>query len=146
MSTQFISGLDAAGVGARRRAAEAPAAPRLIPASVRSRLDLLSERCGDRPGYLDAGSGEAVTWSQVARQAADWARSLAPGTVVALRAANPAAFCRAYLAGLAAGVCVAPLDPAAPPGQVGRTLDTLQAADLVVDGEEAAATLNALPG
>ena len=144
MSTQFISGLDAPGAEVRRRVAEGRAAPRLIPASVRSRLDLLSERCGDRPAYLDAGSGEAVTWSQVARQAADWARSLAPGTVVGLRAANPAAFCRAYLAGLAAGVCVAPLDPGAPPGQVDKMLDPLQAADLVVDGEEAAATLNAL--
>ena len=113
------------------------------PASaMRSRLNVLSRRFGDRPGYLDAGSGEVVTWSQVARQAAAWASCLAPGTVVGLRTAGPAAFCRAYLAGLAAGVCVAPLDPSATPSQVGRMLDTLQAADLVVDGEEAAATLD----
>jgi acyl-CoA synthetase (AMP-forming)/AMP-acid ligase II len=110
--------------------------------AIRSRLNLLSRRFGDRPGYLDAGSGEVVTWSQVARQAASWANSLAPGTVVGLRTAAPAAFCRAYLAGLAAGVCVAPIDPGAAAGQVGRALDTLQAADLVVDGEEAAATLD----
>ena len=61
---------------------------------------------------------------------------------MALRAANPAAFCRAYLAGLAAGVCVAPLDPGAAAGHVGGMLDTLQAADLVIDGEETAATLD----
>jgi oxalate---CoA ligase len=140
MSTQFISSSDAPRARIRRRVAEAP--PRTVPAPIRSRLDLLSRRCGQRPGYLDAGSGEAVTWSQVAQQAADWATSFAPGTVVALRAANPAAFCRAYLAGLAAGVCVAPLDPGAPAGHVGGMLDPLQAADLVVDGEEAAATLD----
>jgi acyl-CoA synthetase (AMP-forming)/AMP-acid ligase II len=110
---------------------------------MRARLDLLSRRFGNQPGYLDAGTGEVVTWSQVARQAAAWASCLAPGTVVGLRAAGPAAFCRAYLAGLAAGVCVAPLDPGAAPSQVGQMLDTLQAADLVVDGDEAAATLEA---
>ncbi|MCW2910673.1 MAG: Acyl-CoA synthetase (AMP-forming)/AMP-acid ligase [Actinomycetia bacterium] len=141
MSTQFISGFDAPGAGVRRHVSAAPA-PRLIPAPVQSRLSLLSRRCGDRPGYLDAGSGEVVTWSQVARQAADWARFLTPGTVVGLLAAGPAAFCRAYLAGLAAGVCVAPLDPGAAAGQAGRMLETLQAADLVVDGEDTAATVD----
>src|SRR5580693_9540721 len=75
--------------------------PTLVPASVRARLDVLAGRRGHRTGYLDAGSGEAVTWSQAARQAAEWARQLPPGTVVGLRAARPAAFCRAYLAGLA---------------------------------------------
>ena len=125
----------------RDRAASRPG-PAL---AIRSRLNLLSRRFGDQPGYLDAGSGEVVTWSQVARQAAAWASALAPGTVVGLRTAAPAAFCRAYLAGLAAGVCVAPLDPGAAASQVARALDTLQAADLVVDGEEAAATLD-VPG
>jgi acyl-CoA synthetase (AMP-forming)/AMP-acid ligase II len=113
--------------------------PALVPASVRARLDLLGRRRGHRAGYLDAGSGEAVTWSEAARQGAEWARLLPPGTVVGLRAARPAAFCRAYLAGLAAGVCVAPLDPRATPDEVAGLLDVLQAADLVVDGEEAAA-------
>jgi acyl-CoA synthetase (AMP-forming)/AMP-acid ligase II len=108
---------------------------------MRARLNLLSRRFGDQPGYLDAGTGDVVTWSQVARQAAAWASCLAPGTVVGLRAPGPAAFCCAYLAGLAAGVCVAPLDPGAAPSQVGQMLDTLQAADLVVDGEDAAAAL-----
>jgi acyl-CoA synthetase (AMP-forming)/AMP-acid ligase II len=137
MSTHFISSPAAPGAGIRRRVTGAMPGP--VQAPIRSRLDLLSRRCGDRPGYLDAGTGEAVTWSQVARQAADWARSLAPGTVVGLQAANPAAFCRAYLAGLAAGVCVAPLDPGLAAGRVGGALATLEAADLVVDSEAAAA-------
>ena len=136
MSTQFASRRGAPQTGIGPRAVPAPAS------AIRSRLNLLSRRFGDEPGYLDAGRGEAVTWSQVARQAASWADSLAPGTVVGLRTAAPAAFCRAYLAGLAAGVCVAPLDPGAAPSQVGQMLDTLQAADLVVDGEEAAAAVD----
>lgn len=110
-----------------------------VPASVRARLDVLSRRCGDRAGYLDAGSGEVVTWSQAARQAADWAALLPPGTVVPLRVTNPVAFCRAYLAGLAAGVCVAPLDPRATTGELASILGVLEAADVVIDEEEAAA-------
>jgi len=115
--------------------------PRLgarFPASVRARLELLGERCGDQAGYLDAGSGEIVTWAEAARHAAGWAQALAPSTVVALRITSPAAFCRAYLAGLAAGVCVAPIDPRATTDELASMLDVLQAADLVVDREEAA--------
>jgi oxalate---CoA ligase len=139
MTTRFISGRNAPDAGTGRRGALAPTAPLVW--AMRARLNLLSRRFGDQPGYLDAGTGDVVTWSQVARQADAWASCLAPGTVVGLRAAGPAAFCRAYLAGLAAGVCVAPLDPGAAPSQVGQMLDTLQAADLVVDGEDAAAAL-----
>jgi oxalate---CoA ligase len=113
-----------------------------ITAPVRARLDLLSRRCGDQAGYLDAGSGRVLTWSEAARQAADWAAQLAPGTVVALRAASPVAFCRAYLAGLAAGVCVAPLDPRATAEELARMLEFLEAADVVVDDEKAAAQLS----
>jgi oxalate---CoA ligase len=109
--------------------------------AVRTRLDQLSSRCGDRPGYLDAGTGRALTWSEAARQAATWADQLPPGTVVALRVASPVAFCRAYLAGLAAGVCVAPIDPRSTAEELAGMLEFLQAADVVVDDEEAAAQL-----
>ena len=115
--------------------------PTQITAPIRARLDLLSRRCGDQAGYLDAGSGRILTWSEAARQAADWAAQLAPGTVVALHVASPVAFCRAYLAGLAAGVCVAPLDPRGTAEELGRMLDYLEAADVVVDDEEGAAQL-----
>src|ERR1700683_5775114 len=89
--------------------------PALGPASVRARLDLPGGRRGYRAGYLDAGSGETVTWSEAARQGAEWALQLPPGTVVGLRAARPAAFCRAYLARLHAGGRVAPPHPLAHP-------------------------------
>jgi oxalate---CoA ligase len=112
-----------------------------INAPVRARLDLLGRRCGDRAGYIDAGTGRTLTWSEAAWQAADWAAQLRPGTVVALRVASPVAFCRAYLAGLAAGVCVAPLDPRSTAGELASMLELLQAADVVVDDEEAAAQL-----
>jgi acyl-CoA synthetase (AMP-forming)/AMP-acid ligase II len=110
----------------------------VIPVSVRSRLDSLARSCGDQAGYLDAGSGERVTWMEVARQAVSWAANLPPGTVVALRARNPAAFCRAYLAGLAAGVCVAPVDPRASVSELSGILDVLEATDIVVDNQDAA--------
>jgi acyl-CoA synthetase (AMP-forming)/AMP-acid ligase II len=105
--------------------------------SVRARLGELSRTRGGQAGYLDAGSGEIVTWDSIARQAADWAVRLPPGIVVAVRTASPAAFCRAYLAGLAAGICVAPLDPRAPAAELAGTLEALEVADLVTDDQGA---------
>ena len=113
-----------------------------IPMSVRARISALSRTRGGQAGYLDADSGEIVTWDSIARQAADWAVRLPPSIVVGVRTARPAAFCRAYLAGLAAGVCVAPLDPRAPAAELAGTLEALEAADVVVDGEEAAGELD----
>jgi oxalate---CoA ligase len=113
----------------------------VVPVSVRSRLDSLVRSDGDRAAYLDAGSGERVTWMEVARQAVSWAANLPPGAVVALRASNPAAFCRAYLAGLAAGVCVAPVDPRASASELSGILDVLEATDVVVDNPAAAGQL-----
>jgi oxalate---CoA ligase len=107
----------------------------VIPVSVRSRLDALARSCGDDAGYLDAGRNERVTWTEVARQASSWAAHLPPGTVVALQAGNPAAFCRAYLAGLAAGVCVAPVDPRASASELSGLLEALEATDIVLDNQ-----------
>jgi acyl-CoA synthetase (AMP-forming)/AMP-acid ligase II len=110
-------------------------------ATAATRLDLLGRRRGDRAGFLDAGTGSTLTWSEAARHAADWTGQLPPGTVVALHIASPLAFCCAYLAGLAAGVCVAPLDPRAPDAELAAMLELVQAADVVVDTEDAAAQL-----
>jgi oxalate---CoA ligase len=118
-----------------------PAGTGLAPDSVRARLEALASQCGGRTAYLDA-DGDSVTWEAIAVQAGDWARHLPPGTMVALRTARPAAFCGAYLAGLAAGVCVAPLDPRAPADEVAALLDLTEAADIVAD-EEAAPGLEA---
>jgi acyl-CoA synthetase (AMP-forming)/AMP-acid ligase II len=114
------------------------------PDSVSARLEALASQCGGRAAYLDAsgadGRGDSVTWAAIAAQAEDWARHIPPGTVVALRTARPAAFCRAYLAGLAAGVCLVPLDPRASAAEVAALLDLTEAAGIVAD-EEAAAGL-----
>ncbi|HEY3958188.1 MAG TPA: AMP-binding protein [Streptosporangiaceae bacterium] len=107
-----------------------------IPASVQARLDVLASTRGTRAAYLDAASGQTLTWAAIARQVADWAACLPPGTVVALRIASPAAFSRAYLAGLAAGVCVAPVDPRASADELARALGVLEAADVVVGRED----------
>jgi acyl-CoA synthetase (AMP-forming)/AMP-acid ligase II len=108
-----------------------------IPVSVRVRLEELSKVCGGRAAYLDAG-GETVCWEAIARQAADWAIFFPPGTMVALQIAGPAAFCRAYLAGLAAGVCLAPIDPRASAAEAAALLDLTEAADIVTDEASAA--------
>jgi len=126
--------------GASRPAAAAT----LIPMSVRVRLSELSRRCGSAPAYLDAGQGTLATWAGISQRAADWSRQLPPGTVVALRVADPVAFCRAYLAGLAAGVCLAPLDPRATAAELAALLDTLEAVDLVVDDPGVAGELRGL--
>jgi oxalate---CoA ligase len=122
-----------------------PAPAQQAPDSVRARLEALARQCGGRAAYLDAsgedGRGESVTWAAIAAQAQDWARRIPPGTVVALRTARPAAFCRAYLAGLAAGVCLAPLDPRASAAEVAALVDLTEAAGIVAD-EEAAAGLD----
>src|SRR5579875_568042 len=107
------------------------------PDSVRARLDVLARQAGGRAAYLAAG-GERVTWEGIAAQADDWVRHLPPGTVVALRTAEPTAFCRAYLAALAAGVCLAPLDPRSSAAEVAAMLDLTEAADLVADEAGAA--------
>ncbi|HEY2579323.1 MAG TPA: AMP-binding protein [Streptosporangiaceae bacterium] len=105
-----------------------------VPVSVKARIETLARVCGGRTAYLDTG-GEMVTWAGIAHQAAEWARCLPPGTMVALQTARPATFCRAYLAGLAAGVCLAPIDPRASAGEVAGLLDLTEAADIVTDAE-----------
>jgi oxalate---CoA ligase len=101
--------------------------------SVRSRLTLLARYRGNDPAYLDARSGEIVTWEDIGSHALDWSDQLKGVGVVGLRTNNPAVFCRAYLAALASGVCVVPIDPRATRDELGTMLDFLEVSDLVVD-------------
>ncbi|MFZ0666619.1 MAG: AMP-binding protein, partial [Acidimicrobiales bacterium] len=100
--------------------------------SVGSRLRRLAMYRGNDPAYLDANSGELVTWKAIGNHALDWSDQLKDRSVVALRTGNPAVFCRAYLAALAAGVCVVPIDPRATREEIFKTLDALEISDLVV--------------
>ena len=101
--------------------------------SVRARLMLLARYRGNDPAYLDARSGEIVTWENIGGHALDWSDQLKGVGVVGLRTNNPAVFCRAYLAALASGVCVVPIDPQATRDELGTMLDFLEVSDIVVD-------------
>lgn len=117
--------------------------PRPAPGPVGRRLAELgrsgpSRRSG--AAFVDGATGAALTWCQLDRVAA--AHPCPPGRLVALSLAEPLDFARAYLAGLAAGVAVAPVDPRATPGELARQLSVLGVADVVVDpGSRHAASL-----
>jgi acyl-CoA synthetase (AMP-forming)/AMP-acid ligase II len=87
------------------------------------------------PIYMEARTGKVTTWVDVAAQAEHWRHNWSPGTTVGIVLASPVAFCRAYLAGIAAGACVVPIDPSATAAELVTTLDTLEVADVVVDEE-----------
>lgn len=119
----------------RPRSSAVLAMPSARALSVKALLSKLAHDRADEAGYMDARNGERVTWSDVERQALDWAGRLPAGTAVGLRARNPAAFCRAYLAALASDICVVPLDPRATDDELAALLDVLGVVDLVVGTE-----------
>ncbi len=81
-------------------------------------LGELALTAGDDHAIVDPRTRRAVTWSDVARCADLWRGAFASsgcfadGTLrVGLVTSSPTDFCREYLAALAAGVTIAPLDP-----------------------------------
>jgi acyl-CoA synthetase (AMP-forming)/AMP-acid ligase II len=101
--------------------------------SVRSRLMLLAQYRGNDLAYLDARSGETVTWLDLGDQTLEWEDRFKAKTAVGLRSNSPAVSCRAYLAALAAGVCVVPIDTRATHDELVSMLDLLEISELVVD-------------
>jgi acyl-CoA synthetase (AMP-forming)/AMP-acid ligase II len=114
-----------------------------VPRSIDARLTALARRRGEVPAFLDANVDVDVTWSEIAAEAYEWSRRLSPGSVVGLHFESPTAFCRSYLAGIAAGLCVAPLDPRATSEEASTLVDILEIADVIVDSEEGLSTLHA---
>jgi len=83
-----------------------------------------------------ARDGRVLTWSGLAAVTGLWAQRLAdagvpPGGVVALQLPDPLRFAAAYLAIIAAGRVVAPVDPAAGPSAARRHLDAVGASAVV---------------
>jgi acyl-CoA synthetase (AMP-forming)/AMP-acid ligase II len=84
-----------------------------------------------------------VSWRDVAAAAEAWrtrfgseASCTSDVARVGLRLNSPAAFCREYLAALAAGVTVAPLDPTAPEAELLWSVATLGLTHVLSDGGE----------
>lgn len=86
---------------------------------------LLEQRAGsNHPAIIEGSTGQAVTWAEVARQTERW---LDPGLdgPVGLALADPVSMASNFVAALAAGVLVAPLDPFAPEPEMAAKIDQL---------------------
>jgi len=90
-----------------------------MPVSVRQ---VLSRRCGEGSGpvLFEGSSDRTLTWNQVAARVAGWQASEAdhPGRRVGVAIGDPLSMAAEYLAALAAGVTIAPLNPEAAPGEL----------------------------
>jgi acyl-CoA synthetase (AMP-forming)/AMP-acid ligase II len=92
----------------------------------------------NRPAFVDGFDGSGVTWHDVAAQAgrltelgraADASRQ----PVLGLLLSRPTVFCCSYLAALAAGLCVVPLDPRSTPDELSWNVVSLGLDAVVVD-------------
>lgn len=99
--------------------------------------DLLARRsCSDRVSILEGDSEEGVTWLEVADQADRWRSSGLEGPV-GLALGDPVAMAANFVAALAAGVIVAPLDPDAPAAELSARVSQLGLRSLVVSPRRA---------
>jgi len=106
---------------------------------VQRMVDFRASTTGEKVAFMDAAG--SVSWRDVAAAAAAWRRRLGSERScasdvarVGLRLNSPAAFCREYLAALAAGVTVAPLDPSAPDAEFLWSVATLGLTHVFRDG------------
>ncbi|MDQ6928202.1 MAG: AMP-binding protein [Actinomycetota bacterium] len=118
--------------------------------TVRGLVVLRAATAPERPAFIEGASGRTVAWEDVRRAAAEWTarrRALAPSSraAVGILIADPLAAATAYLAALASGVGIAPLDPHAPASQSAREVVTLQLSAVVTDTTDPA-TIDALTG
>lgn len=117
-------------------------------------LEEVTRTKGDQAAFVNAEGGTEVTWSEVAAAAVIWEerfgrrepgphRASAPGAgagagrpVVGLRIAAPDVFCREYLAAMAAGVCIVPIDPHCTQSELDRYAASFRLTHLLSDGAE----------
>src|SRR5258708_16678423 len=90
----------------------------------------------DGIAFIEASTGERLTWRELALHAERWkrlaaARGLRPGHRAGLVVDAPLAFAGGYLSALAAGMTVVPLDPRAPLADLTRALARMRV-DVVV--------------
>ncbi|MHB1534056.1 MAG: class I adenylate-forming enzyme family protein [Acidimicrobiales bacterium] len=102
--------------------------------------DLIVRRAREDGGgvaFVEGATGRARTWSQLCAGIEEWetaASALGTGGRVGLMIGDPLAMVEAFLAAVASGWCVAPLDPAAPPAELGRRCVELDLTGVVSDG------------
>ena len=99
--------------------------------------DLLNARGAQgRRAIVEGASGEGVTWRQVAVLADRWASSGLVGPV-GLAIADPVVMAANFVAALASGVIVVPLDPTAPKADLYARICQLGVRSLVTDSDVA---------
>lgn len=107
-------------------------------ASVRS---LVAERAAQTPlraGYIEGATGRTLTWEAIGAALPGWdavAERVGTGTRIGLLSADPLHTVTAYLAALASGVTVAPLDPGTTPDELRRQIERLGLRAVVSDAE-----------
>lgn len=100
---------------------------------------LLSRRVSESAGasaYFEASSGRSVDWSHIAAGAATLEGTFArPGaaSVTGLALGDTLGFAATYVSALAAGMCIAPLDPRSTAEEMLSSVAALRVADLIVD-------------
>jgi len=117
-------------------------------------LDEVTRTKGDHAAFVNAEAGTEVTWADVAAAAELWKERFgypapqgrggrAAGAppevgrpVVGLRIAAPDVFCREYLAAVAAGVCIVPVDPHCTQLELDRYAASFRLTHLLSDGAE----------
>jgi acyl-CoA synthetase (AMP-forming)/AMP-acid ligase II len=113
-------------------------------AAAASLRELITARgcLGPRTAYAGGSQTREVTYAELARQATLWSsalhgRGVGTGHRAGLLASDPLDFATAYLALLAAGVTVVPLDPGVSPDEIARREDVL-GVDLLIAADEGA--------
>jgi acyl-CoA synthetase (AMP-forming)/AMP-acid ligase II len=97
---------------------------------------LRQHACAGRLSIVEGATGEGVMWAEVAELADRWRASRLVGPIgVAL--ADPVAMAANFVAALAAGVLVAPLDPTAPLAEMAASARRLGLRSLVVGAGQA---------
>jgi acyl-CoA synthetase (AMP-forming)/AMP-acid ligase II len=107
---------------------------------------LLSRRTNEdsqRVAFIHGQAGTAITWGDIAAQSAHWLVHLAGHAderplLVGIALGNPTTFCSTYLAALANGTPIAPLDPRATADELAERASILALTDVVGDRLESA--------
>ncbi|MDQ2728318.1 MAG: AMP-binding protein [Actinomycetota bacterium] len=110
-----------------------PSAPRTVSALLEARATTTP----DRVAFIEGATGTALTWSDLAFEARRWrpAAERLDGGRVGLVISDPLTMIASYLGALAAGVTVAPLNPAITPPELADQDRMLGLAGLVTDAD-----------
>jgi acyl-CoA synthetase (AMP-forming)/AMP-acid ligase II len=92
----------------------------------------------DRPVFIDGADGSWVTWHDVVAEAGKLtehgrAADSRRRSVLGLLLSRPTAFCSSYLAALAAGMCVVPLDARSTAEELSKIVASLALDTVIVD-------------